>query len=283
LKDDEKVFLIDQSMRFFCKLHEKSVLFQWSDPVRAFSCNGNNERRQIDGLEYQFSVDSKTINKHMFDALKFDIDSRIDLFETTMLECMFERHFKKSHELATVDDLEAMKYHHDGYILVVESCLFYHRKIVASKPAEKTPARKQEPAKTISPPPASNVPQGESLIQVTANLYLYQPASCQFVLQANTVRAEIKQTAPYAFWLVIFGQDGDRPVICQPLDTSMNPVFSSEFNSFIWVYHDGTIVAAFAEPAQTKAIRPIRGRCASTTRRPKMNSATSLVSPCTNC
>ena len=44
-------------------------------------------------------MDAKTVNKHM-----------TDLFETTMLECMFERQFKKSHQHATVADLESLKH-----------------------------------------------------------------------------------------------------------------------------------------------------------------------------
>jgi hypothetical protein len=85
----------------------------------------------------------------------------------------------------------------------------------------------------------SDMPRGESIVSVTASLYLYESKSCQFVLQANAVRAEITQTSPYEFWLAIHGSD-NAAIICQPLDTSMNPVFSSEFSSFIWVYHDGT-------------------------------------------
>lgn len=206
--DDERAYLIDRQLKFHkAAMSNGNIAFTWSD---------------MDGGAFEFLVDASQANKHT-----------VDFFETTLLECVFERVFQKSRELASLADLESLKYEYGiKYICPMDNngC---------------SPARNASPAKASasittveSPVFAQVLPQGEVLSSCLCDLYLYQPGSCEFVLKAKSVKLEVLQTGPFAFRLVL--ADGPNVYLVQPIDNSMNPSFSREHQSFIWVYSDGT-------------------------------------------
>ena len=173
-------------------------------------------------------MDGKATNKHT-----------LDFFETTVLECIFERQFQKSHELATLDDLELLKYHPDKA-----------KKVAATQAKDNSGKAKDETP---------------SLISITAELYLYDPSSSQFILQCKEVTASLKETNLFRYLLVI--SSGEKTFLSQPVENNMNPVFSQEYCSFIWVYHDEANGLAyswslkFANADDERTFREAFGRC----------------------
>lgn len=144
-------------------------------------------------------------------------------FELTIYQCMYERKFRKSHEEASDDDIEALK----------------DRGLSGVSPGPSptsSPAHKQLIAATAAPA-AQNAPEElELLFDVTAELYLYDAVSEQFVLQDNAVSAKVVKTAKYTFWLTV--ENPSRKWLGQPVESEMNATFNNEHSSFIWNYHE---------------------------------------------
>lgn len=81
---------------------------------------------------------------------------------------------------------------------------------------------------------------GEEELVTTLNavdLFLYDSKQLLFVLQAENIGVTLIKVNTSECWIRVSGPD--RTYISQPLENRMNPYFSSEHRSFIWVYTDG--------------------------------------------
>lgn len=229
--DDELDFLVDPSINYHQVIGTDHVTFNWIDPVstifipRDLIYTFNN---QVQGFGYEFRTTARAVNKPM-----------LDYFETKVLECMFERMYQKSSDLASVTDLESMKFMQVRLICML-SILIYLRpgvtKAVNNEP--KTPVMKAK-----QPAAASNVRsiEGEALVDIITDLYLYDAEKQIFVLRAEKVHVEIVQVPnSYQFWLIVKGDTSE--ILSQPIEGGMNPYFSTEHQSFVWIYRDGKCI-----------------------------------------
>ncbi|KAL7410890.1 VID27 cytoplasmic protein-domain-containing protein [Mrakia frigida] len=94
--EDERSFLIDASLNFRPSSFEGDPSFAWKD------IDYDDEEEESDADEgelFEFVVDSKAVDK-----------ATLTVFELTMLHCMFERKFNRSHDEATDAELEDLKY-----------------------------------------------------------------------------------------------------------------------------------------------------------------------------
>ncbi|ORY42614.1 VID27-domain-containing protein [Rhizoclosmatium globosum] len=148
---------------------------------------------------------------------------------------------------------------------------------VVEKEKEKdaTPAQRNSPVPMSlgSTPLAINknlaapvAPEGESIVKVVGDLYLYDNRVSQFNLMRESITAEITRTAKYEFNLTI--ADSVQAYISQPLDSSMNPQFNSHASCFVWLWKqdDGSDSVypwsvKFADPAQEALFRDAFGAC----------------------
>jgi hypothetical protein len=143
----------------------------------------------------------------------------MDFFETTLLECIFERVYKKSRDLASLADLDSLKYDPSKLESIAQD--------------ENTAPNKAPVAKVARP-------AGDCVCKCQCALFLYDPASVKFLLQTSPVDVEILRTEDFSFVLLV--TSGTQTLICQPIDSSMNPVFNAQHHSFIWVYVDGKLL-----------------------------------------
>jgi hypothetical protein len=106
LDEDVHTLLIDHSINFHYSITSEFVSFFWRDP----SCTG---------MLFEYRIPSKLINKPM-----------IDYVETKILECMYERSFRKSSDIATAAELETLKFrqvHPRFHIIVICLCMIVDR------------------------------------------------------------------------------------------------------------------------------------------------------------
>ena len=83
------------------------------------------------------------------------------------------------------------------------------------------------PSNIVSPEKASDqkelqavaVPQGETLVSVQAQLYLYDIRVNEFVLMREQVTADVIQTGKFLYGLVV--REGNTPYISQPIEGTL--------------------------------------------------------------
>jgi hypothetical protein len=184
LDEEENAMLIHKDMKF----HQPE-------------CGNEFIWENSDGYWQKFSFSTSNVNAHT-----------AQFFETTILECMYELEFQKSHDEATSQQLEELKYDPAGN------------------------------NKTLSISHPSSRPSGEIIARVTGDVYCYKMDTMTFELipNGNSATADLISTGKdYEHLWYIDLSSG--PFLCQPIDNSMNPYFSEEFNSFIWNYQDGKL------------------------------------------
>ncbi|KAJ9108936.1 hypothetical protein QFC21_000258 [Naganishia friedmannii] len=218
--EDERVFLLDAALSFRSGILDGDITFAWRD------LSGDP------GDMWEFVVNSKAVPR-----------ATSGVFEMTVLQCMYERKYQKSHNTATEADLEALKW----------------------KPAPKTPAKSARMASRRSQSPAtpetlnmqalqiadsqpqvpvvveqpatpekseSEAPQPEEededpfkgvpiLHRENGELYLFDVDVETFVLQEKEVTVDIAQGGDFDYWLVV--RQGSIPFISVPLDSEMVP------------------------------------------------------------
>ncbi|KAG4304924.1 hypothetical protein PORY_001599, partial [Pneumocystis oryctolagi] len=202
---DEKSFLIDESLNFHSFLRDDCVVYAWRD---------------LSGDEhdlYEFVCDSSIQT------------SIIRTFEEVASRCMFERKYKKSHEEATSSDLS---------MLLTKSAFtsFQNPSLVQSPLIPANP--KIEPKIDDSSTKAEKIitNQTKIIVQVRAELHLFDAADNVFVLQDSNVVAIVSEIGTWEYWLEIKGNE--RTWLGQPVRPDINPVFNYEHLSFIWNYCD---------------------------------------------
>ncbi|KAG5518664.1 hypothetical protein PMAC_002633 [Pneumocystis sp. 'macacae'] len=147
-----------------------------------------------------------------YDLYEFVCDSSIQkntirTFEEVAARCIFERKYRKSHEEATDLDL--------------------------SKFLSKT---KREMDDSVLKTKETETNQAKIIVQVNAELHLFDPADNIFVLQDSNVTAIVSEIGLWEYWLEIKGNE--RTWLGQPICPDINPVFNYEHLSFIWNYCD---------------------------------------------
>ncbi|KAF2195337.1 VID27-domain-containing protein [Zopfia rhizophila CBS 207.26] len=228
---DEKTFLLDESLQFRTDIRQTGEkVFAWRDLSGDY------------GDLWEFVCDS---------SVKSETAA---LFERVALQCQYERKFRKSHDNATEEDLEAL------------SC--FEEPIPDASPIA-SPAGKSP---TISPTPDTaqlfpnttkenmakkaagkgNTPQGMEdptaalpsveqpaalgvLAKVVAELHLFDFPSDTFVLQDNEVQATVTEIGNWEYWLQVSGKE--REWLGQPIVADINPVCNYEFKSFIFNHY----------------------------------------------
>ncbi|KAJ3054891.1 hypothetical protein HK097_000467 [Rhizophlyctis rosea] len=227
--NDEKSFLIDEVLRFRRlggRTGPQSLIWAEASDVVDKSNKGF-----IRGWE--FAVDPSTA------------DSTSRLFEETIYGCMFERQHSVSHADASDADfanyVEKVKAAAAGCPIGTKS-----KTSTPQKPAT-TPRQQQAQPSAASPaspkqtlPPLSKPvpPTGEVVADVEAQLYLFDVRVNHFVPMRDIVTVQIMKVGNFRYNLVVKEKEDGTAFISQPLEDRMNPVFSGEHHSFIWVWVD---------------------------------------------
>ncbi|KAJ3313809.1 hypothetical protein HDU76_002549 [Blyttiomyces sp. JEL0837] len=255
LEDETEVmFLIDEVLRFrkFTSANGR-VTFSWADPL-------DEKKTQ----SYEFVVDDSTN------------ETSVDTFELVVYQSMFERRSGKDHTEASDEEMEAyLKFVKASANAAAKSSVSVAAvaagtagntasranapKSVADTPVALTPAKGSAAVSAHHSPmsiqastpnpvtpgaaPAAgpttylhNTPEGEPVVTVSAELYLYDSRMCQFNRIREKVSAVLLKTSPYHFFFTV--SDSDGPCISQPLETSMNAQFNAESHSFVWLWRE---------------------------------------------
>lgn len=246
--DDERSFLIDQSLDFRTATNpEGHPTFAWRD----LSGVGDSD----DLLEFV-----------MEDAQVNSVTRSI--FEVTFLQCVYERKYNTSHEAASDEDLDKLKYKPSstkGLYPATPAAKPVEQELSeqvaglnvkdepsppaastsktaskSRKPSASSKAQTSKPVKPLVPAaPEENFPiQGapEILLKTEADLYLYDQSSGLFMSQEKGVTAEIAEAGRFLYWLSI--SSPSRRWLSQRLDASMNANFASDSLSAVWNYFD---------------------------------------------
>lgn len=180
---DEHAFLVDEALQFRAGEHDGAPSFVW---------------RNMQGDEddtYEFVVDPAHVNAVMR-----------SVFEVTYLQCAWERKTGRSHEEATDEDLEALKYRGAGTPAAAPTSTA--PEAPAADPTPGAPAAPAAPATTAARAQAAR-PKAESLQTVTgsaeptivltarADLYLYDPQSGLFMRQEKNVTVQAAEAGRF--------------------------------------------------------------------------------------
>ncbi|KAL6710433.1 Vacuolar import and degradation protein 27 [Coniothyrium glycines] len=229
---DEKTFLLDEDLQFRDDVRSTGEkIFAWRD------LSGD-----VDDL-WEFVCDP---------SVKPETAA---LFERVALQCQYERKFRRSHEHATDDDLEALAYYEEPIpdaspiasppskpLALPEAPpttedLFPNttkekmaRKVVGKG---KTPLEKDEP--TAAPPSAAHPATVDTVVEGIAELHLFDFPSGTFVKQDDQVEITVSDIGNWDYWLRIASEE--REWLGQPVVEDINPVFNYEYKSFIFNHY----------------------------------------------
>ncbi|KAJ3412789.1 hypothetical protein HDV05_000256 [Chytridiales sp. JEL 0842] len=258
--ETEFMFLIDEVLRFkrtggkMGTSGNQPWCFSWLDPLDDSKSTG-----------YEFIPNSSNTT-----------ETTVATFEMVVYQSMYERRSGKDHTEATDEEMEAyinfVKASSNNNKKAVASVASPSASSTGSpasvygSPAASTP--KKGPIASIraedvtphqSPVPMSTsqtpenraasaagpssylnhvTPSGESLVKVPAELYLYDHRVGQFLRMRDQVDAEIVNTAPFQFTLLV--SENGQPYISQPLETQMNAQFNRENRAFVWLWREET-------------------------------------------
>ncbi|SPO22358.1 probable VID27 - involved in Vacuole import and degradation [Ustilago trichophora] len=230
--EDERAFLIDQALDFRLSTRGKDRTLVWRD------FDGDDD----DLLE--FVIDSKQVN-----------EVTITIFEITFMQCVYEHAFRTSHERATEEDLERLRYKDEA-----DQKLKRERKQALDKKLEdagvgSTPAtapisagaakaKAEQEAKPAPAIPATVAPAADTagpqinddtvIFSAIADLYLYDLKSQYFLVQERKVDVKVVEAGRFLFWLSIHG--ADKVWLAQKVEADMNMNFSPEQTSAVWNY-----------------------------------------------
>lgn len=229
--EDERAFLIDQALEFRLSTRGKERIIVWRD------LDGDEE----DLLE--FVIDNQQVN-----------EVTITIFEITYLQCVYEHAFRTSHERATEEDLDKLRYKDEAdQRLKRENKQALDKKLqdagIGSKdPATSsgtTQASKAEPdakpiaeiATTVAPAADTasfQIDNNSVVFSAVADLYLYDLKSQYFLVQERKVDVKVVEAGRFLFWLSIHG--ADKVWLAQKVESDMNMNFSPEQTSAVWNY-----------------------------------------------
>ncbi|OCF37982.1 cytoplasmic protein [Kwoniella heveanensis CBS 569] len=193
--DDERVFLIDQSLDFRFGTLDGDATCAWRD------MSGD------EGDLWEF-VSNKSVPK-----------ATNSLFELTLLHCIYERKYSRSHDEATDAELEALKYEEKP-------------KAPIENLAE-TPLEDQIANLSVQEDPFKDVPV---LHRATAELYLFDTETDVFVIQEKEVDADLASNGDYETWIIV--RHNSTPFISVPIDAEMNPRFDMANHAFMFTFRE---------------------------------------------
>lgn len=227
---DEKTFLLDEGLQFRTDVRSTGeTIFAWRD-----------------------------LSGDVGDLWEFVCDPSVKpetaaLFERVALQCQYERKFRRSHENATEEDLEALAYFEEPIpdaspiaspvarsptlaAAPAASELFPNttQENMAKKAAGKGQVPQQEDP-TSAPPAVAQPAALGTLAEAVAELHLFDFPSGTFVLQDAKVHATVTEIGNWEYWLHIDGEE--REWLGQPIVEDINPVFNYEFKSFIFNHY----------------------------------------------
>lgn len=232
--EDERAYLIDQSLDFRLSTRGKERTIAWRD------FEGDDD----DLLE--FVIDSKQVN-----------EVTITIFEITYLQCVYEHAFRTSHERATEEDLDQLRYKDEAdQKLRRENKRQLDKKLQdagigststsasATTTTIATVVKAEQDAKPTPAIPATIAPvadtagpqidQDTTVFSAIADLYLYDLKSQYFLVQERKVDVRVLEAGRFLFWLSIRG--ADKVWLAQKVETDMNMNFSPEQTSAVWNY-----------------------------------------------
>lgn len=221
------------------------------------------------GEDLQFRTDVRSTGEKIFawrdlqgdadDLWEFVCDASIKpetaaLFERVALQCVYELKFRRSHEHATEDDLEALSYWEEPIpdaspvdsptskailpaVAPPTEELFPNttKENMAKQAAGKGKAPQLTEEKTAAPPSAAKPDTLGTLAEGHAELHLFDFPTGTFILQNSKVHFEVTEVGNWEYWLHIAGET--REWLGQPIVEDINPVFNYQFNSFIFNHY----------------------------------------------
>ncbi|KAG5438957.1 hypothetical protein PCANB_002287 [Pneumocystis canis] len=202
---DEKSFLMDESLKFHSFVRESCVVYAWRD------LSGDEQDL------YEFVCDS---------SIQLSV---IRAFEEVAVRCMFERKYKKSHEEARDSDL-------DQFLISRSAFASLQNPSLIQSPLILTKFKTDQEVIDHNLKIKETTDQTGIIVQVSAELYLFDAADGVFVLQDNNITASVSEIGLWEYWLEIKG--AKRIWLGQPIRSNINPVFNYEHLSFIWNYCD---------------------------------------------
>ncbi len=240
---DERVFLIDKSLKIHYFNRSGSLIVSWSN------------RDGDDGERFEFVVD---------ESIK---SSEVEHFMKTVYCCEFERKYSKSSAGVTTEQLDEFVF--DPESESIEATL---SKSIGNTPTknllsvrsedegedsiyedaeEVTGAAATSPIPSRVSQPATpkkddlvkkeveqvKEPTGEEIVQVSAELRLYDPTTESFSLQDTDGTVTVLDLGKWEYWLSIKSKSGIS--LGTLITPKLNPVFNYEVVSFIFNYETG--------------------------------------------
>lgn len=227
---DEKTFLLDEGLQFRTDVRSTGEkIFAWRD------LSGD-----VDDL-WEFVCDA---------AVKPETAA---LFERVALQCQYERKFRRSHQHATEEDLEALAYYEEDIPdaspvpspvrkaleeppTAEELFPNTNKEVMARKASSTTaPPKQVEEEATAAPESVAQPKTLDLLAEENAELHLFDFPTGTFKLQDANVTATVTEIGDWQYWLHIVGNE--REWLGQPIVDDINPVFNYEFKSFIFNHY----------------------------------------------
>ncbi|CAI2169985.1 17318_t:CDS:10 [Funneliformis geosporum] len=228
--DEEKVFLIDESLKFRKGQFEGLASFSWRD------LSGDPD----DLFEFVCDIN---ITAHT-----------VNTFEYTVYNCMFERKFQLSHDEATEEGIQSFIYEpgkKDDQIDKTPPSTPKNGRSISNSPyatptsASTTPKRARNAENPSTPTkeaiilelPGVGSFKTVSIIDVEVELHVFDPRTATFLMQSPLATTSILRGNGYEYWLLV--EDDNQRHVTQRIEPRMNPVFNSTHHCFIWVHFDG--------------------------------------------
>lgn len=234
---DEKTFLLDESLRFRSEIRDgREKVIAWRD------LSGDA------GDLYEFVCDNSVRSEE------------VEQFELIARQCQYERKWRRSHTIATPEDLESFSFteqaipsaspiHSPRDLSPIQRMpppsssvpraganIASKRDQTPTKPKKTSPLAQPttpEAQKPTSPPKAAAQPTALAVLaKESAELHLFDFTSGAFIMQDGDVTATVSEVGKWKYWLEIAGKD--RVWLGQPVVADINPVFNFEYLSFIF-------------------------------------------------
>lgn len=242
---DEKTFLLDEALHFRVELSADGsgeTVLAWRD------LSGDS------GDLYQFVCDVSIR------------EEEVDNFELIAKQCQYERKWRRSHTIATQEDLDEFDFTPE--YIPAASPIHSTQELspvqqmpppptpaakttsthIANTPAkrEMTPkkakkaspvAKKETPRKeyTVPAAPKASEVTGDVLAKEVCEIMFFDVNSGAFVVQDSDVVATVKEVGKWQYILEVAGKD--RVWLETPVEAEINPVFNFEFLSFIFNHY----------------------------------------------
>ncbi|KAJ1966103.1 Vacuolar import and degradation protein 27 [Dipsacomyces acuminosporus] len=246
--DDERAFLVGTELKFTSTSFEGAQGFKWSDPT------------DPEGTGYEYIIDSSV----------FNVASR-DAFALAVARCAWERKNRRSYTKARDDEIQRIVTWAEDEELenLLNNVNISDDDIKASldqaptQPSVGSPAmvgvqqqEQQQDADTGSsaaagkgapllptrkpsgelPPAPSELAEGEVIVSVLGELYLFDASAMEFVQTAKEVALTVVETEKYTYWVNV--ASNERSYVSQVIEPAMNAVFNHDHRSLIWNYFD---------------------------------------------